>query len=278
MHLVRVRSLLSWVTGRVRQGQNHFTGFFLGAAVALLLLLGYGIYQQVYPMQLGRLFSEGRLYPASMFFMRGNYYFGDGAYNLEKAEANFYRALSYYNHAHEPILYQLGRVYFIKGELEQAVSYFDQQLEADPQFAKSYYMRGLTYGYLNDFVRAEQDFKKFIETKPNSWAAHNDLSWVYFRAGRYQEAEEQAREGLEYAAGNPWLQNALGAALVNQGQYEEAREPLESARRGFESMGAEGWGMAYPGNDPRIYAEGHAASLASVDKNLQLVREQLGEE
>jgi tetratricopeptide (TPR) repeat protein len=259
----------------MRIGTDHGFSFLIGAFAAVLALLCYGIYLQVYPMQLGRLFREDRLYPASMFFMRGNYYFGDGAYDLAQAEANFYRALGYENHANEPILYQLGRVYFIKGELAEAVSYFDQQLAADPAFVKSYYMRGLTYGYLNDFVRAEQDFKKFIETKPHSWAAHNDLAWVYFRAGRYKEAEEQARQGLEYAAGNPWLQNALGAALINQGRYEEAREPLLNARDGFALIGPEGWGMAYPGNDPRIYAEGHAASLASVDKNLELIEQRL---
>ncbi len=223
--------------------------------------------------QLSLLYREDKLGLASIFFSRGNYYFGKQpeTYDIEKAEWNFKTALRFENVHNAPIHYQLGRVAFIKGDLRLALVHFNAQLEADPTFNRSYYMRGLTYGYLNNFAKAEEDFAAYLERVPESWAAHNDIVWVYFRSGQFAKAEEYARKGLAVAPDNAWLSNALGGILVSTGRYDEAEPYLRTAREEFELIGPEGWGRAYPGNDPAIYEMGFEASLASVDHNLSLV-------
>ncbi len=222
-----------------------------------------------------RLYYYDRLSVASFYYQRGNYFFGGETYDIDRAQESYERALTFSNVHQEPIHYQLGRVYFIKGKLDAALVQFDAQLVADPAFTKSYYMRGLTYGYLGNYARAEEDFKSYLLHNPQSWAARNDLVWVYFLSGNFAEAEALAREGLNIVPGNAWLSNALGALLISQERYEEARGYLETARKAFVAIGPEGWGVAYPGNDPRIYEQGYQETLASVDQNLELITAKL---
>jgi tetratricopeptide (TPR) repeat protein len=242
----------------------------LGAGLFLVVAISFFLHGY----NLVNLWQTDRLSFSSMYFNRGNFYFGgEGPYNIEKAEANFRWALRWGNPHNDPIHYQLGRIAFIRGNLQEAINQFDQQLTADPDFPKTYYMRGLTYGYLHDTERAAADFKTYIERVPESWAAHNDLVWVYFRAGEFFLAEEYARKGLDIAPQNAWLSNALGGILVSQERYEEAEPYLRTAEEQFLAMGKEGWGRAYPGNDPQVYEEGFAGTLASVEHNLKKITE-----
>lgn len=243
-----------------------------------VFLLGVG--WAWYYLQTGaawQLWQAERLSPSSFYFERGNYYFGAKAYDLDTAMSSFLRALEFTNVHNDPIKYQLGRIYFIRGELTLAVAYFTDQLREQPGYAKAYYMRGLTYGYQNNFELAAADFKTFLASKPESWAAHNDLVWVLFRAGEYGEAEQYARAGLEFSPNNAWLSNALGALLINQGRYAEAVEPLTVAVAGFAAMTEEDWGNAYPGNDPRVYEQGRVASIQSAENNLARAQASLQE-
>jgi tetratricopeptide (TPR) repeat protein len=250
-----------------------------GALIGVLLfLLVATAYSGVIFLMSGNAWQqaqEGRFSPATFFFERGNYFFGGGAYDLEAAMRNYEWALRFENSGNEPILYQIGRLYFIKGDLQGAVKTFNEQILADPTFMRSYYMRGLTYGYIGDYVQAAADFKKFIEWRPESWAAHNDLVWAYFLAGNYDAAENYARAGLLYNPKNPWLSNALGAILLNQKNYEEALLYLTDAHNGFATMTEDEWGQAYPGNNPEIYHRGLEATRQSVEDNIRLVEQAL---
>jgi len=243
-------------------------GLLVGALLTVTVGAFYGVYQFGKTARVWELYQEDRLSVAGIFFMRGNYFFGGGAYDLALAKGYFNRALTYSNTYNEPIHYQIGRVHFIEGDLDTAIEHFNKQIELNPYFIQSYYMRGLTYGYQEKFTEAEQDFLTFIDAKPESWAAHNDLVWVYFRSGQYDKAEEYARRGLLHQPQNPWLNNALGGVLINQKRFKEAIAPLAIARDGFNAMTEADWGIAYPGNDPRVYREGRAASIRSAEENL----------
>jgi len=248
-----------------------------GLAVGFLFCLVAGsAYLAVTFMSTGKAWEQlrtGDFTAATFFFERGNYFFESDSYDIETALANYERALTFENFDQKPILYQIGRIHFIKGDLMRAVRFFDTQLEIDPSYMRTYYMRGLTYGYLGEYDKAEQDFKKFLEWRPQSWAAHNDLVWVYFLAGKFNEAEQYARQGLAYAPRNGWLANALGAILVNQGKTEEAKQYLAIAHESFKLLTPEEWGSSYPGNNPRMYEAGLEASRRSVSENLELVRD-----
>lgn len=200
----------------------------------------------------------------------GDYYFSTAHYDLEKAKKYFRRVISI-NETAPLAHYQLSRVYFIEGNLYESLKEINREIALYPEYGRSYYIRGLVYGYSNELDKSISDFKKFLEWQPMSWAGHNDIVWVFFMKGDLLSAEKYARAGLESAPRNPWLSNALGAILLNKGQYKEAKEYLLQAYVGFSSMEHEEWGRSYPGNNPEIYGEGLGASLGSVEENLLLL-------
>lgn len=200
-------------------------------------------------------------------FVLANFYFGGGAYNIDKARS-LYESILKERPDYPGANYQLGRVYFIKGDFSAAWYFIEREIKYHPDFPKSYYMRGLVFGYVDALHIAEKDFLKFLSYKADSWAGWNDLAWVYFKKGDFRLMEAASRTGLMHSPNNPWLLNSLGLALYNQDRAEEARNLFAASALKFEDIGPSGWGKAYPGNDPRIYKEGFNETLKTVRNNL----------
>lgn len=224
------------------------------------------VYGAISAVALGAVFA----FAPKALFSAGNYYFGGGAYDTQKAEW-FFRAALLVN----PLLagphYQLARIRFIRNDFSAAEAEIRKELELHPDFRRSYYVRGLIYGYSGRLAEAENDFKTFLKWKPESWAGHNDLAWIYFQEGKYAEARDVARIGLAIAPGNPWLLNSLGVALLNTDDKKGARESFSQALAALASMTEADWGAAYPGNSPAIYSMGFSKMKESVEENLKLL-------
>lgn len=209
---------------------------------------------------------------AEMFFNMGNFYFGGGGkYDLERAEKYFKKTISL-DAGLQGAHYQLGRVYFIGGDFYNAIKNIKKEIELYPDFAKSYYMKGLIEGFRfsGNLGVAAESFKKYIELNPVTWAGWNDLSWIYFKSGDYKSAAEAAENGLEIAEDNVWLLNSLGVSLLNLGKKKQAKEALAKAFNISGNMRPEDWGKAYPGNNPNIYAEGLRQMREAIEYNLEL--------
>lgn len=212
---------------------------------------------------------------AALRFAMGNYYFGGlpgqgGAYDTAKAEKYFRDAIAL-GSTMEGLHYQLARVYFIYGDFYTAEAEINKELELHPDFKRSYYVRGLIYGYSNKLPEAEADFKAFLKWKTESWAGHNDLAWVYFMKGDYKNSAATARDGLVSSPNNVWLLNSLGVALLNEGKLTEAKKALTDAMTFAEAMTPVDWGRSYPGNNPSVYGDGLDAMKASIKRNLDLI-------
>ena len=200
----------------------------------------------------------------------GNYYFNGGAYDLEKAEEAFKRALQ----AEPKILwghYQLARVYFVKGKKDKALEEINKELEANPANLRSLYVRGLIYGYMPDLPRAEADFERFVRWAPKEWAGYNDLAWILAKEGKYSDAEKAAEEGIKEAIGggqNAWLWNSLGVAQLNLKKYNDAEKSFRKALELARNMTENEWARAYPGNNPKGSSGGLRSFKAAVEANL----------
>ncbi|MDP3769640.1 MAG: tetratricopeptide repeat protein [bacterium] len=200
----------------------------------------------------------------------GKHYFNGGAYDLEKAKRAFERA-----RAIDPQLlgprFQLGRIEFIRGNFNSALMFANEELQLHPEFDRVYYLRGLVHGYAGSLSQAAEDFQEFLKTHPKSWAAHNDLAWIYFRQGEFEKVAQTAKKGLEWNPGNTWLLTAYGTALFNLGKKGEAKKTLTEALLEAEKLTLDEWGKAYPGNNPEIYAQGLDAMRKTIKKNLDLL-------
>ncbi|MBP9669292.1 MAG: tetratricopeptide repeat protein [Candidatus Pacebacteria bacterium] len=241
------------------------------ALIAVLLLLFYSTRSSIRPLiQTYNLVPVAKAYAwvdVETAMWLGEYYFSSDNYDSERAEHYYRRAI-----ALEPTRalahYQLGRIAFIRGRFIEAQWHIDQSLRYDPAYYRGYYMRGLIAGYEKNYKLAAESFYTFLQYDSIGWAGYNDLSWVYFQQGNYPAAAVIAEFGLGYAPENAWLHNSLGVALLAQGEKARARQHFQKALERVDTMKPEDWGIAYPGNDPTIYAEGLESMRESIVHNL----------
>ena len=248
-----------------------------GIAALVLIISAVGIY--TYRHQLAPIvWNTFHLAPlatlldsrsAALYEAMGNYYFESDHYDVEAARRYFEKAVALDTHV--PLAhYQLARIYFITGNSALALQEVDTQFALYPGFERSYYMRGLIYSYAGELNKAVADFRAFLAWKPESWAAHNDLAWVYFKKGDFVHAEGLAREGLAYTPDNAWLLTMRGVSLLNLGKKREAAGVLASALAEAQKLTKEDWIKAYPGNDPKIAEQGLREIIQTIEKNLAL--------
>ncbi len=201
-------------------------------------------------------------------FEIGKYYFDSDHYDISLAQHFFEKSFSL-DPAIPNLKLELARIYFIQGNFSRATELVDAEIKQDLNNAKAYYVRALVYGYTSQLDLAEKDFIKFLEFVPESWAAHNDLALIYFQKGDFYNAANTAVAGLEGAPNNPWLNNSAGVSLMNLGDKEGAKKHFKLALEEFNKLTPEEWGLAYPGNDPRLYETGLESVRESVRKNLE---------
>lgn len=199
----------------------------------------------------------------------GNYYFGNGAYDLPKAAASYQLALR----LQPGILwghYQLARIYFVEGDFAKAMDEIDAELAANPGNLRSLYVRGLIETSQVNLPAAEADFKHFIEWAPTEWGGYNDLAFVLAKEGKYAESEatvEQAFAAVPNGDAVPWLWNSLGLAQLNELHYTQAQASFTKALALAEAITPEDWHRAYSGNDPAEDAAGIKNFQDAIKKN-----------
>lgn len=207
---------------------------------------------------------------------KGNIFFGghSSLYNIRLAQFFYENQLDKdieKNKTSEQYLnYQLGRVHFIKGDLYKSLEYLKAEEVLHPNNKRVHYMQGLTYGYLHLEELAIEEFAKFIEWKPESWAARNDKAWLEFRLGKIDDALKTI-EPVVHLTDNAWVQNTYGTLLMNKKRYVEAKQAYNYAKIAADTLTEKEWGKVYPGNDPRVYAAGLKGTRLSIDNNLKLL-------
>lgn len=223
-------------------------------------------------------------YRQNILFALGNQFFGGKIYkttlyDIDVAQTFFELSDDSKDKNIKWLDYQLSRIHFIRGDLTTAISYADKELITHPDNCRTHYIRGLAYAYRDTNEALDQainDFETFNICFPGTWAGHNDLAWFWFRKGNMEKVIRVSEEVTGKYPNNPWIQNTYGTALLNVGRYAEAEKALLAAKGAADAMTEEMWGVAYPGNDPRIYSKGLNAMRKSIDDNLKTVNEKMG--
>lgn len=208
---------------------------------------------------------------ADLAFSVAEHYFNHGAYDIARAKYFYERAIALRPDFIEA-RYQLARIHFLQSDFVRSLAELRTVLELDPEFKRAYYMLGLVNGYNGNLIESAKGFEEFIKRDSFNWAGYNDLAWVYFQLGDFARTLETAERGLAQAAGNAWLLNMRGLALMNLDRRDEAYQVFAEAKDAASRLSAADWGTAYPGNDPAIYAEGLARMQEAIDHNLELTR------
>lgn len=208
-------------------------------------------------------------------FFTGNIFFGDfrPLYNVRFAQVLFRVAAHPVLPVSPPryVHYQLSRTYFVQGKLYDALDEARKELSIYPDNVYTYYILGLTYGYLGRTHEGIDAFSEFVNARPHSWAGRNDKAWLQFRIGDYEGALATIEPIIDEFPLTPWVQNTHCILLIKTERYEDASRVCANAKALIFAMTSEDWGRAYPGNDPRIYHEGILAMRRSIEENVALL-------
>ena len=126
--------------------------------------------------------------------------FWEASYNLglllqEKGEVE--QAIKFYNVAIEsnPALYlayyNLGNAYREKEMLSDAILYYSKAIDAKKDFPDAYYNIGVVYEHLFDFENALQNYEYALKYEPNHIYAHWNKSLLLLLNGDYKNGFEE---------------------------------------------------------------------------------------
>ncbi len=207
----------------------------------------------------------------SILFYAGSVFFEGRLYNVGVAKSLLILADKSDDTKIKWLNYQLARVYFIEGGLSTSIMYANKELQYHPKNCRTHYIRGLAFAYFERLDAAIADFETFNTCFPLTWAGHNDLAWFWFRKGDMKKVIEVSEKVTSIYPTNPWIQNTYGTALMNVGRYTDAKKALSAAKKSADAMSEKDWGIAYPGNNPRVYKKGLYEMRRSIDSNLELL-------
>jgi tetratricopeptide (TPR) repeat protein len=113
---------------------------------------------------------------------------------------------------------------------DEAVAVMERVVEINPRYGDA--LNFIAYHFAErgiELERAENLSKRALETSPNDGYYLDTLGWIYFRQGRYPDAEEVLSRAVAMTAGDVVIVEHYGDALVKNGKLVRAGEVYRSA-------------------------------------------------
>ena len=138
--------------------------------------------------------------------------------------------------------YLQGHFYFARRNVEdyrKAISFFDQAIRLDPDYALSYAERAEAWTFIGDlnpedkkeaWAAAKRDAEKAVAVGPNLAEAHAALGWVrFFSEWKFAEGLAELKRARELAPANPTANDLLARVLIYVNQIAEAEKLARQA-------------------------------------------------
>jgi tetratricopeptide (TPR) repeat protein len=162
-------------------------------------------------------------------------------------------------------------VYFMRGAMYEKLKKYDA---AEVEFRKVIDLNPDNASALNylGYMFADRDVKlqealnlitKALDREPGNPAYLDSLGWVYYRLGKYSEAESNLKSSLEKMGKDPTVHDHLGDVYFKQGKVKEAIAQWERSLKE--------WDASAP-------AEQEQTEIAKVHKKLEGARVRLARE
>jgi tetratricopeptide (TPR) repeat protein len=131
--------------------------------------------------------------------------------------------------ATDPIrLFERGQSAHARGELEKALSFYEQALKVRPEFPEAQFQRGNALASLGKLTEAEAALRVAISLKKNWSLPYTALGALLLRRERASEAEQLFRQALAIDARDGVALRLLADTRLRAG---DAKEALELAKR-----------------------------------------------
>jgi TolB-like protein/Flp pilus assembly protein TadD len=138
--------------------------------------------------------------------------------------------------------YLQGHFYFARRNVEdyrKAISFFDQAIRLDPDYALAYAERSEAWTFIGDlstqekkeaWSAARKDAEKAVAVGPNLAEAHAALGWVrFFSEWKFAEGLAELKHARELAPANATANDLLARVLIYVNQLAEAEKLARQA-------------------------------------------------
>jgi tetratricopeptide (TPR) repeat protein len=128
----------------------------------------------------------------------------------------------------------LGNLWRSEKQFPKAVEAYDRAIARVPKLEERhwnlYYVRGIANERAKTWPRAEADFKKALELKPNEPYVLNYLAYTWVDRGEHlEEARRMLDEAVRQKPDDGAIVDSVGWAYFRLGQFEKSLEFLEKA-------------------------------------------------
>jgi len=126
---------------------------------------------------------------------------------------------------------ELAALYYERGQYGVALEELDVVLQAAPDYAPAYNVRGLVRMALREFKQADLDFRRSLQLDSKDSDAHNNYGWFLCQQGRERESIEHFLAALKNPLYSTPAKAYLNAGVCSKksGHMQEAGEFLLKA-------------------------------------------------
>jgi len=123
-------------------------------------------------------------------------------------------------------------------DYRKAITYFDQAIQLDPNYALAYAERSEVWTMIGDltgqrataYPKARSDAEKAVEIAPVLAEAHAALGWVrFFGEWKFAEGLSELNRAKELSPANPTANDLLARVIVYLGRIDEAERQARQA-------------------------------------------------
>jgi Tfp pilus assembly protein PilF len=125
----------------------------------------------------------------------------------------------------------LGYAFYIKGQMDEALSQFQKAVLLEPDAPEAYDHLGITYNGKGQLDEAIRQFQEALRLDPSYADAHYNLGVAFYQQGRTDEAIRQFQETIRLKPDHAEAHHNLGVTLGLKGQTDEAIRQFQEALR-----------------------------------------------
>ncbi|RJR23720.1 MAG: DUF898 family protein [Desulfobacteraceae bacterium] len=122
--------------------------------------------------------------------------------------------------------YSRGWVHQMKGDLDKALSDYNQALRLNPVFVDAFFNRGVIYVQTGKYELAVEDFSSALKHEKGSADAFSNRGSVYFQQGKFELAIQDYTSALKIVSDDPDILYNRGNAYVENGEIQKGKVDL----------------------------------------------------
>lgn len=141
---------------------------------------------------------------------------------------NFDQALDHFTQAlklepkNAELYYLRAITYTWLDDYDKALADFDRAIQLDPKMAEVFYERGIAHLYLENYDLAEKDFDQAVGLDVEYIDAYVGRAWLYYLTDEYDAARKDIAQALRLDQEVADIYHVRGLILLDTGEFDQA--------------------------------------------------------